>query len=144
MIPLVLHFYAVSGQSWGAEGAKFSTAFFSKNVAINGLYFFNNKEFPTIFMGFSIIGLIAWSWRRGPREAPAGANGQTKPPAGFRSTLLMLLWFLLFWGIFLFFYSHPETHFRNAPVRKHARSVFDKAKPWTRNRHDDAALRKDV
>ncbi len=100
-IPLVFHFYAVSGQSWGAEGAKFGTSFFMKNVAINGPYFFNNREFPVLFTLFALIGLAAWKARRGPN----GGLGREEQRVDFRSVLLMLLWFLLFWGIFLFFYA---------------------------------------
>ncbi|MEI7670492.1 MAG: hypothetical protein WCK00_00090 [Deltaproteobacteria bacterium] len=89
VLPLVWHFYAMSGQSWGAEGAKFATSFFSNNLMVNGPYFFNNKEFPILFTLLALFGLAAWKVQR----------------VDFRSILLMLLWFLLFWGIFLFFYA---------------------------------------
>jgi hypothetical protein len=101
VIPLIFHFYAMSGQTWGAEGAKFGTSFFSKNVAINGPYFFNNKEFPILFMLFALIGLAAWK----VQKEQNGGLGREKRRVDFRSVLLMLLWFLLFWGIFLFFYA---------------------------------------
>ncbi len=95
ILPLVWHFYAMSGQSWGAEGAKFATFFFTKNLAINGPYFLNNKEFPILFTLLALIGLAAGMAR-------TGRDGRRAAP---RSALLMLPWFLLFWGIFLFFYA---------------------------------------
>ena len=91
ILPLVWHFYAMSGQSWGAEGAKFATSFFTKNLTVNGLYFLNNREFPLLFTLLALVGLAAGMARTG-RD-------------GRRAVLLMLPWFLLFWGIFLFFYA---------------------------------------
>jgi hypothetical protein len=86
-IPLIWHFHAMSGQSWGAEGAKFATAYFLKNLAANGFYYLNNTGFPVLFTLLAAVGLAA---RKDKRLLPV---------------LLILLWFLLFWGIFLFFYA---------------------------------------
>ena len=127
-LPMVWHFYAMSGESWGAEGAKFATSFFIGNLRVNGFYFFNNHEYPVLFTLLALIGLAAWKrWRgperprdmEGPRAYPGmRAAGRLEVPLGnddsresstprmdFRSVLLMPLWFLLFWGIFLFFYA---------------------------------------
>jgi len=86
LLPHILHIYAVSGHSWGAEGAKFSLRFFPENISVNGSYYLNNRYFPVVFTLLSIIGLIfsrhSSKWR-----------------------LVILLWFLIFWGIFLFFYA---------------------------------------
>ena len=86
LIPLFLHFYAVAGHSWGAEGPKFSLSFLENNLRINGLYYLDNKAFPAIFTALAVIGLFSagcvLKWR-----------------------LMLLFWFLLFWGIFLFFYA---------------------------------------
>ena len=86
LLPHFLHFFAVSGHSWGAEGSKFSLEFLSHNLDTNGLYYLKNRHFPVIITGFAFLGLFAYGrclrWR-----------------------LLMLGWFLLFWGIFLFFYA---------------------------------------
>ncbi len=104
IIPIVLHFYAMSGESWGAEGAKFATSFFIGNVTVNGFYFINNREFPILVTLLALMGLAAWKGRR----ATEGLRGLEEPQGlgvDFRSVLLMLLWFLLFWGIFLFFYA---------------------------------------
>jgi hypothetical protein len=95
ILPHVWHFYAMSGESWGAEGAKFAISFFTENLTVNGFYFFNNHEFPLLFTLLALIGLAAWK----------GLRGQGGRQVDFRSVLLMLFWFLLFWGIFLFFYA---------------------------------------
>jgi hypothetical protein len=95
IIPHIWHFFAMSGQSWGASGAKFSTVFFPNNLTVNGFYFLNNKEFPILFTLLALVGLAAWKGR-------PGWGGEKIGPRGVS---LILLWFLLFWGIFLFFYA---------------------------------------
>lgn len=86
IVPHLLHLYAMSGYDWGAGGAKFATGFFQANLSVNGPYFFINKEFPLVFTLLALCGLF---W------------GKT---AG-RWRTAMALWFLAFWGIFLFFYA---------------------------------------
>ena len=66
IIPLIWHFYAMSGQSWGAEGAKFATAYFLKNMTVNSLYYLNNADFPVLFTLLAVVGLAAG--RGGRRE----------------------------------------------------------------------------
>jgi hypothetical protein len=137
ILPILWHFHAMSGESWGAEGAKFATSFFIGNVMVNGFYFVSNHEFPLPFTLLALISVAAWKrrsgsgGRRGPEAlqgsemsrrqgalpGPDGQRGskglrQTEVPeepngtwVDFRLPLLMLLWFLLFWGIFLFFYA---------------------------------------
>jgi len=83
--PQVLHTFAMSGESWGATGPKFSLAFFAKNIAVNGPYYLNNAGFPAVFSLLALFGLLS----RGARREKA----------------LLILWFVLFWGIFLFFYA---------------------------------------
>ena len=86
LLPHILHIYATSGHSWGSEGAKFSLGFFWDNLSINGIYYLNNRLFPVFLTALGVLGLIfskhSLKWR-----------------------LLILFWFLLFWGIFLFFYA---------------------------------------
>lgn len=86
LLPHLLHIYAVSGHSWGAEGTKFSPSYFWSNLSTNGNYYLNNKQFPVLITALAMIGLLfsqhSLKWRG-----------------------LMLCWFLLFWGIFLFFYA---------------------------------------
>ncbi|MBF0398288.1 MAG: glycosyltransferase family 39 protein [Desulfobacterales bacterium] len=96
LVPHILHLYAVSGNSWGAQGDKFSLEFFTKNVWDNGMYYLNNKQFPLILTILAFIGLIL-------------SNNLLK----YR--MVILLWFLLFWGIFLFFYA--GSYFYGADVR---------------------------
>ena len=95
IIPHFWHFFAMSGESWGAPAAKFSTAFFANNLTVNGLYFLNNKDFPILFTMLALVGLAAWKIRPGQGAEKIGSGGVS----------LILLWFLLFWGIFLFFYA---------------------------------------
>ncbi len=94
-IPHLWHLWAVSGHSWGADGAKFSLVFFAKNLMTNTLYYLNNGTFPALFTLLAGIGFVAGSYRQ----------GRDTHPTGFGAVLLMLLWFVLFWGIFLFFYA---------------------------------------
>lgn len=86
LLPELLHLYAVSDHSWGAPAANFSLEFLANNLSVNGLYYLNNREFPALFTLLALSGLLAgrcqWRWR-----------------------LLLLCWFLCFWGLFLFFYA---------------------------------------
>jgi len=86
LLPHFLHFYAVSGHNWGAEGSTFSMGFLRPNIAVNGLYYLTNRHFPVLFTALALLGLCCSKgllhWR-----------------------ILLLLWFLFFWGIFLFFYA---------------------------------------
>lgn len=86
LLPHILHTYAVSGNAWGAEGVTFSPAFFDRNLAANGPYYLNNRDFPVLFTALAALGLL-----------PFGK--------ALRWRLIVALWFLLFWGIFLFFYA---------------------------------------
>jgi 4-amino-4-deoxy-L-arabinose transferase-like glycosyltransferase len=85
-LPQILHLYAVSGHSWGAEGNKFSLEFLGHNLSTNGLYYLNDRHFPVLTTILAVLGL---SCSRG----------------FIKWRLLLLIWFLLFWGVFLFFYA---------------------------------------
>ena len=85
LLPHFLHFIAVGGQSWGAEGAKFSVDYFWNNLAVNGPYYLNNGGFPVLLSALALIGLVF-----------------SRTDLKFR--LLMAVWFFLFWGL-LFFYA---------------------------------------
>jgi hypothetical protein len=91
LLPHFLHLYAMSGQDWGAQGAKFSTGFFLNNLSVNGPYYLNNALFPAVFTALAIVGLLFsrydLKWR-----------------------LMIFVWFLLFWGIFLFFYAGSYSY----------------------------------
>ena len=86
LLPHFLHFIAVGGQSWGAEGAKFSVDYFWNNLAVNGPYYLNNGGFPVLLSALALIGLVF-----------------SRTDLKFR--LLMAVWFFLFWGVLLFFYA---------------------------------------
>ena len=86
LVPHALHLFVMKGQSWGAEGAKFAGSFFRPNLAVNGLYYLVNAKFPAILTLLALAGLACGS-------------------APWRARLATLLWFLPFWGIFLFFYA---------------------------------------
>ncbi len=86
LIPHLLHLYGVSGQTWGAEGDKFSWEFFRNNLYTNGVYYLDNRYFPVVITALAAVGLLC----------PGGL---------LRWRLLLFLWFLMFWGIFLFFYA---------------------------------------
>jgi len=86
LMPHLLHLYAMSGESWGAKGAKFSTEFFWNNLSVNGPYYLKNTAFPAIFSALALVGLLF-------------------ARCGLKWRLMMFTWFLLFWGIFLFFYA---------------------------------------
>lgn len=86
LLPHLLHTYAVSGESWGAKGIKFSLDFFWNNLKTNGLYYLNNEQFPVLLTLLCFLGLLfarhTLKWK-----------------------LLIFSWFLIFWGVFLFFYA---------------------------------------
>jgi hypothetical protein len=97
LIPHLWHFFAMSGQSWGAEGAKFSAGFFLHNLAINGSYYLDNRAFPLLFTLLALIGIVSGMGR----NRAAGGSGIKR----YSAAALILFWFVLFWGIFLFFYA---------------------------------------
>jgi hypothetical protein len=83
---VIIHLYSVRGQSWGASGAKISLDYFIYNLRTNSLFYLNNKEFPAIFSIFGLLGLFFY------RDH-------------IKEKIILLSWFLVFWGIFLFFYA---------------------------------------
>ncbi len=70
-IPHLWHLWAVSGHSWGADGAKFSLLFLAKNLMTNGLYYMDNKAFPVLFTLLAVIGFVAGSGRGSARSVSA-------------------------------------------------------------------------
>jgi 4-amino-4-deoxy-L-arabinose transferase-like glycosyltransferase len=85
---IILHLYSVRGQSWGAQGAKISLDYLPYNFFTNSVFYFNNIHFPLLFSIFGLIGLFFY-----------------KVKEKFKDKLVLLIWFLTFWGIFLFFYA---------------------------------------
>jgi len=84
-LPMGLHMYAVRNESWGSSGERMAVSILWQNLPVNGPFYFLNEQFPLIFSLFALPGLFfVRQWRE---KAP------------------VLLWFLLLWGIFLFFYA---------------------------------------
>jgi len=95
IIPLLVHLYAVKDVGWGSEGPKFSLKFFKENFRVNSLFYIKNIRFPTLFTILFGLGIIL----KGKKEGTEGSTFLLK------GKMVVLLWFLLFWGIFLFFYA---------------------------------------
>lgn len=81
-----LHLGAVRNESWGAGGSPFSIDHFGMNLPVNSWFYFADHRFPFWLGPLAIVGLVA------------GA-------AAVRVRLGLAIWFLPFWGIFLFFYA---------------------------------------
>jgi hypothetical protein len=82
----VVHLLAVRHESWGAAGARFSLEYFPQNLSVNGWFYFWDRRFPFWMGPLAIAGF----WFGG---------------GTWRSRLVLALYFLLFWGVFLFFYA---------------------------------------
>lgn len=82
-ILLIAHVYAVSGESWGAQGPRFSLHHALSNITVNGPFYLNNKDFPLALTLLAAGGLIT-----------AGRKGA----AAFA-------YFAIFWMSYLFFYA---------------------------------------
>ncbi|MEO5331910.1 MAG: hypothetical protein H7839_07780 [Magnetococcus sp. YQC-5] len=85
-LPLWLHMELFRNHPWGSTGVPFSRDYFLANLNVNGWHFLTNREFPLLITILAFCGL-AWP---GPRWMERGVLG---------------IWFLLFWGVFLFFYA---------------------------------------
>lgn len=95
IIPHLIHFYAVSGEPWGADGSKFSLQFLSYNLRANSFFYIKDARFPLLFSILFIIGIfVNKKWRE---------------------KSVLLLWFISFWGIFLLF--HAGSYNYGADVR---------------------------
>jgi 4-amino-4-deoxy-L-arabinose transferase-like glycosyltransferase len=84
----ILHLYAVRGESWGSGGAKFASEHFWHNFGTNTRYYLNGDRFPILFTALALPGLIL-----------AGIKNHKVV------ALYLVTWFLLAWGVFLFFYA---------------------------------------
>ncbi|MBF0213413.1 MAG: glycosyltransferase family 39 protein [Magnetococcales bacterium] len=85
-LPLWLHLELFHNHPWGSAGKPFSLEYLGHNLAVNGWHYFDNQRFPLPFTLLAVIGLL----RPGGQRFERGVTG---------------LWFLLFWGVFLFFYA---------------------------------------
>ncbi|MFA7484617.1 MAG: hypothetical protein WCZ89_01155, partial [Phycisphaerae bacterium] len=85
---IAIHTQAMKNESWGANGPKFAMDYFAENFRVNSIYYLNNKTFPLLFSILAIIGLLFYRFKKTIKEK-----------------IILLSWFLVFWGIFLFFYA---------------------------------------
>ena len=91
LVPLVGHAFAVKDDPWGAvEQARFSFTNFQDNLPVNFWFYFKNEKFPLIVSLFALIGAVS--------------------PGLWKERLVLCVWFLVFWGIFLFFYAGSTEH----------------------------------
>jgi hypothetical protein len=81
----VIHLMVTSGSSWGTTAPTFSLDYFVHNFTVNSLFYINNLKFPVIFTILFLISFFSNSF--------------------FKEKILLGIWFLCFWGIFLFFYA---------------------------------------
>ncbi|MBW8003174.1 MAG: glycosyltransferase family 39 protein [Planctomycetes bacterium] len=85
---VILHLYMVRGQDWGSGGAKFAMDHLAGNFRVNSMFYLDNERFPLLFSILGVIGLLFY-----------------KNKSYIKGKAIILCWFLLFWGIFLFFYA---------------------------------------
>ena len=81
----IIHLFVTSGDSWGTAEAKISFDYFSHNFTVNSLFYLDNIKFPTLYTLLFFIGMFSKSF--------------------IKEKILLVIWFLAFWGIFLFFYA---------------------------------------
>jgi hypothetical protein len=95
IIPHLVHLYSVKDVGWGSSGSKFSTQYFKGNFKANALFYLKNIRFPLLFTILFGLGIVL----------KAGRGNSTQSTFHLRAKLVILVWFLLFWGIFIFFYA---------------------------------------
>jgi hypothetical protein len=95
MIPHLVHLYSFKDAGWGSSGPKFSTEYFKGNFKVNALFYLKNIRFPLLFTVLFGLGIVL----------KAGKGDRVPTTFHLRAKLVLLSWFLLFWGIFIFFYA---------------------------------------
>jgi len=95
MIPHLVHLYSFKDAGWGSSGPKFSTEYFKGNFKANALFYLKNIRFPLLFTVLFGLGIVL----------KAGKGDRVPTTFHLRAKLVLLSWFLLFWGIFIFFYA---------------------------------------
>ncbi len=83
--PFVAHLFAIRGETWGASGPRMSLSYLADNLAVNGAFYLVNDRFPVAFTLLAIVGLLFCG--------------------RFLVRAVVLLHFLLFFGIYLVFYA---------------------------------------
>ncbi|MBN2532529.1 MAG: glycosyltransferase family 39 protein [Spirochaetales bacterium] len=85
---ILFHLLSVQGNDWGSNGEKFSINYFSHNMGINSIFYVNNVYFPVLYTLLGITGLLFYKNRECLKEK-----------------LIVLSWFVISWGIYIFFYA---------------------------------------
>jgi hypothetical protein len=85
LAPYAGHVIAVGNDQWGASGARLSAAFIKQNVIVNSGFYIADRRFPVVFTVLALCGLAMHRPRR--------------------AVLIPGVFFLVFWGVFLFFYA---------------------------------------
>jgi hypothetical protein len=80
-----IHLFATTGGNWGTTAPTFSIDYLLNNFTVNALFYLDNLKFPIIFTIFFLISFFSKSFSK--------------------EKILLAIWFLFFWGIFLFFYA---------------------------------------
>jgi hypothetical protein len=82
LVPAAAHLAAVRNEGWGSGGEPFSLLSFWNNLGTNSIFYVADRRFPVAITALAIAGLSA-----------------------SRLTIMLVLWFGVFWGVFLFFYA---------------------------------------
>jgi hypothetical protein len=85
LLPQLGHIWAVRHEKWGASEQKFSLEAAKANIEPNVDYYVGGRDFPRLFTGLALLGLLF--------------------PARRRETVSVLVWFALFFAIFIPFYA---------------------------------------
>jgi len=102
-LPHLIQIYAVRGEGWGAPGGvKFALTYLKQNFPVNAIFYLKNHRFPLLFTLVFFLGL--WMPNLVIKEK-AGSIKTRFESFLWREKGIVLVWFLVFWGIFLFFYA---------------------------------------
>ena len=85
IVPHLLHLNSVKEDNWGSSQNKLGLEYVSGNLYDNGMFFFENTRFPVVFSIFALIGLFLYRF--------------------WKESLFLVLWFVLFFGLYLLFYA---------------------------------------
>ncbi len=102
-LPHLIQVYAVKGEGWGAPGGvKFALTYLKQNFPVNAMFYLKNHRFPLLvallfFLGLGMPKLVI--------KEKAGSIKTRFESFLWREKGIVVIWFLAFWGIFLFFYA---------------------------------------
>jgi hypothetical protein len=105
-IPHLMHLYSMRGEAWGvpAGSSKFGLQYFANNFRTNFFFYWENLHFPLLVTLLFVVGIVSPSLH--PRLINTGEHDiSTAYSYHWQAKSVVLSWFLLFCGIFLFFYA---------------------------------------